>query len=205
LLSLSLRKRLSNTGRKLFTYKDITLKLYLQIVEEYNFRLLIIQGEFTDEECINAWEMILRESSTATNNLDYLNYFETLKAYAILINEYNFIKACLLKISLMIDYTCINYLCLLGYNINTSNSAAYARSIEKNARKSNNLMTKILTKQKELELYASETQGSLTNIEEILGNISEAIGRELDDTIKLARFNFYKNRILNKKPHGRTR
>jgi hypothetical protein len=84
------------------------------------------------------------------------------------------------------------------------NSAAYADSLADALTRSNNLVTQIEMKQKEMERFVSvEGFSKRVTYEELMANLNAALGFCVQDNITLAAFNEYQ-RILkkrNKKPN----
>jgi hypothetical protein len=159
---------------------------------------LIIEGVVSDIILYNNWEDILRKNSKANNNLEFLNHFEAAQKYTMLLSLYTTIKACLMKLTICPDVNIIEYLRTEGYHIDGSSVKAYMESIIAASNLSENLATKIQTKEKELKLYKieSDVSGSI-GFEEGLANLSFMIGFSIPDDITLAKYNEYK-RIIRK-------
>lgn len=148
-----------------------------------------------EEQCYEAWEKILQRHSRATGDYSYSRYTDTLRSYGDYIAQYQIIKACLLKLTLVKDQPTIDYLEVEGYPIDTTTDYTFARSLEDAFRKSNNLVTKILSKKKELEMFESkQKQGENFPLEEMqknLAQISSMLGFVIDDELLLSRYNEY--------------
>lgn len=184
-------------------YGDIKLRLYLDIASTQEYRKLLIKGFASDDECFEAWEGILKSSSKITGDLTYTNYFSLTKSYALLVAKYNIVKACLLKVSMVVDRVTVQYLSTLGYQIDMSSTLAYATTIDNAIRNSNNLITKIATKQKQLEKYLDK-QGETATIGKIVALTNAALNyRAIDVDVLLCEYNEYKEII--KKQNGRRR
>jgi hypothetical protein len=190
-----------NSTERWFTYDDITLRLYLEIAEGGDYKKLIKKGKYSSDECYAKWEDIIKQNGKHTNDFSYINYFQTVQQYANLIAEYNLVKALLFKV-LITDYkNVIEDVAMLvskGYNIDKSSQEKYNESIENAFKKSNNLVTKILAKQNELNQYAGNKETKAT-IGSMVANLNTAIGfKAADYSILLSEYNEYR-KIINKK------
>ena len=157
-----------------------------------NFRLLIKSGIATASACLFQWEKIIQDNEKARGNQEYTAFLKLYKAYNRLLNEFNAVKSHLLILCYMIDYEAVRYCRSKGYAISLDNSAAYADSIAKAMRKSDNLITKLTLKKNELlKMQRGEGGGKMQSFESLMANMSFELGYTLPDNITLARFNEY--------------
>lgn len=192
------KKAFSSTIGKFYTYDNIKLRLYMEISNGASLENLIIEGNVSEQVLYNNWEDILRKNSKANNNLEFLNHFEAAQKYTMLLSLYTTIKACLMKLTICPDVEVIKYLRTEGYYIDGSSVRAYTESIVAASNLSDNLATKIETKEKELRLYKVDNDvSSGSGFEEGLASLSYMIGFNIPDDVTLAKFNEYK-RIIRK-------
>lgn len=189
---------------ELYSYDNITLKLYTQIASGSSVKNLIIKGNPDSNQLAVAWEQIVKQNSQNNGTYQYNSYFQLLQTYELLVNEYNTIKAMLTKLSLKIDHDLIKELRRKGYNINaTVNSEVYATSLLNAGRKVENLVTKIKSKQTELnQMEAQDDRKSSLGFEELLANLSVGLGFNVDDSVTLARFNEFQKLLKKKMKNG---
>jgi hypothetical protein len=162
---------------------------------------MAVAGRPTDEQCFTAWEELLKKNSKATGNLSYLNYFNLVKSYALLIAKYNLVRACLLKLACVVDATTITLVTTQGYKIDVSSTKAYALSLDRAMRASGNLTTKITTKQKQMDAFHGSDDNAVS-IGKIVANTNAALKyRAIDIDVLLSEYNEY-SKLIKRMQHG---
>lgn len=201
---------------KLWSYGDISLRLFLDIAVNGNFEALIIKGRVSFEQCLERWEEIIQRNSEENSTFQYLTYLSLQKGYNTLLAHHTKAELLLIKASLVIDQDVIDELLEMGYKLNydlTSDQLKeienapdiqklfiekfhrtdnYARSIEIATRKAKTLVTKINMKKSELAKYNDDNKkGKPQSFEDIIANLEVSLGdgRNLPDDITLAKFN----------------
>jgi uncharacterized protein with NRDE domain len=199
-----LKKTLLSTTKTLLSYDTIKLRTYIEIANTGNLNTLIVRGKFSQSELIRAWEEIVKKNAEANQDANYDLYLDALKAYGAHMEEYNMVKAMLLCLKYFVDDEYIKALRELGYKIDTSGRQAYASSIIAAERRSDNLVTKIKTKYKELEkMTRRDVASEETTVGALVAQVSFGLGFNLAEDIGLAQFNEYKK--LLKEKYGRKR
>lgn len=191
----------STTETNFLTYDNILLKTYYQVASTGDYRLLRIKGKRNIQEEFEAWERIVKRNSELTGRFEFNSYIASYKQFNMLLALYNTVKACLIKSLFVVDDDVIKFLRLKGYRIDTSGKTKYAESLEAAMRKANNLTTKIKMKRNEL-LALSLGEKKLDDhhgLEDVLANISAALGFNVPDDITLARFNTFCKIIKQKR------
>jgi len=184
----------------LYGYSNILLLTYIEVAQTENLNLLIISGDATKKELSDRWnEIVIRNAQVNGVGID--DYEENLKTYAGLLADYETVRLSLLECMFVIDEDTLLYLASKGYRLDTSSASKYAESIQNCLQKSKNILTKLKTKFKQIQESSKDNQervSSKTTIEEILANISVALGFSVDPHVTLARFNEYK-KIVKKR------
>jgi hypothetical protein len=174
----------------------------MQIADSGNV-LLVAKNKARTEKCMEAWEEIVKRNAEENGSYEYQNYLDNLKQYYRLIAEHTLIKASLLKLTYKVDPELAKYLTSRGYVIRlgkrkASDSEAYANSIHAAIKKSDNLVTKIEMKRKEMT-NTTNMKGQVKNFESVMGNLISLLGFEVrGDELTLARYNEYKKFIKQK-------
>lgn len=173
----------------------------MQIADTGNV-LLVAIGKARPEKCAEAWEEIVRRNAEENGSYEYQNYMDNLREYYRLIAEHTLVKASLLKLTYKVDPQLARYLTSRGYVIRlgkqkASDSEAYANSIRSAISKSDNLVTKIKMKQKEMT-STTNLKGQVKSFESVMGNLIALLGFEVSANITLARYNEYKKFIKQK-------
>lgn len=175
------------------------------MAEGGDLNLLIKKGTATQDELHEVWEGIIRSSAKATSDLSYLNYFELAKVYAMFAAQYNLIRAHLMILCMEFKQESVNIVQQFGYKITgyqpgSINSEAYALSIQNAFTRTNNLLTKMMTKQKQMKEYVKDGDGGGNSFAKALANITAAIGVPMQSDITLAMYNEFK--IIAKQKHA---
>lgn len=182
----------------LYTYDDILLKLYIDIANTGDFLKLAKSGKASEQDCLTAWEQIIRRQEKVTGTNQYNSVLQLLKGYALLMNDHTVIRACLIHLlSAPIDWEVVQTLHAKGYEIDWGNKVV---SIQNSLRRNENLITKATMKQKELQriMQSREEKKESKGFEEILAVLNYQLGFNVNEDITLARYNEYQ-KILKKK------
>ena len=195
-------KKLNRTSKittaVLYTYDNILLTTYMEIAQTGNTNLLVITGTPTEKEIAEQWEKIVKRNSEV-NGLGIGAYFDNIKTYAKLLADYEMVKLSLMQLMFVVDDDTIAYLQSKGYRIDKSGAKAYSASIQSALLKCRNIITKLKTRYNQLAQANQDGEKvAKTSMEEVLANISVAIGFSVGMDVTLARFNEYK-RIVKKR------
>lgn len=200
----TLKRIFSNITGRYYSYETIPLKIYFAISNSGIYTLIYKGwGSPVLQDCSTAWESIVKVNAKENNNLEYGSYFDTVQAYGNILADYNIVKACLLKLAMKYSAEDHKILKDKGYHIDPTSNEAYAETIFAAMRKSDNLVTKLMSKQNELGMMSSGMEGQVVTFDKAVAEISYQLNFEVDDTITLARYNVYKKLIKEK--HGRRR
>lgn len=181
-----------NTTKSFIGYREIKLKLYIELVETSEYRKLLILGNATNEECADAWEQIVSQNDRVAGGYKYLNYLHLIKDYGTMLSQYLAIKATLTTLQFRVDEDDIDWLKRLGYLIKVDGSTdAYTESIRRADQRARNLLTRMGLKLNELEAGRERSDAVPSSFDYVMANISESLGREISDDITLARYNEY--------------
>jgi|SRR5690242_19183927 len=192
-------KRTKTLSGTLFGYDDITLKLYIEIAKTGDFLKLVKEGEVSPETCLEAWETLIKRQEKETGTNQYNAFFQLLKGYSILMNDHTTIRATLIIVALTRHYTVwdevkehYEYLNRKGYKIDTSSPEAIMDSVTAGLHKCENLVTKAVMKEKELQrMFEARGEGRSQGFEEVMAHLNFALGFTVPDTIKLSAYNEY--------------
>jgi hypothetical protein len=167
--------------------------MYLKVLETGDYMLLAIADDCTLDECFEQWEEIVKRTGDATGEGGYRSYFEKLKSYAKLVNDFNQIKINLTVLYFQIDIDCLVYLRKKGYKINTSSNEKYLQSLNDAMHRSDNIISKILSKHKEIQKAVGERKGSNKQMgfEEMMAHLKMNLEMQVSDDVTLARYNEY--------------
>lgn len=178
----------------LFTYDDILLRTYLEIVYTGEFRKLIKSGNVSDQQCLTAWEELVKRQGKASGTNQYSSYIQLLKGYAKLVNDHTVIRACLVYLMFApIRWDIIETLKLYNYPVEIKEGQIVVESLKAKLRAVENLITKAEMKRKEIERLFKNTDDKKEKkgFEEILAGLNFALGFNVDENITLARYNEY--------------
>ncbi len=189
-------------------YSDIKLKMFIDIANTRDYKKVLIKGFATLEQCEMAFEKIVEQNATANQDNTYRRYSQSLISYNKLLSELNVVKAYLIQLLFQVDTDVIRWLKGKNYIISTANSKEYELTIYANLRKSENLVTRLQMKVKEitnmLESHTSD-QTSPTTIGSLIASVSAELGFALDENLTLAEFNEYKRIIKSRNRDGKQR
>lgn len=161
---------------------------------------LVISGKATADECLQAWEEIIRLNSRALGDYQYDSYFQLLKGYALLIAEYTIVKSSFISLALEIEWERIVEVRKRGYVVDTSNNEMYCKSIVAGLRRVDNLITKATMKRNELEKEFGGN-GKLVQpvtYQAVLASLNVSLGFCVNENLTLSAFNEYKKIIKEK-------
>lgn len=176
--------------------------MFIDIADTGDYGKLIVEGSAATDETFEAWEKIIEESSKVNGNNGYRSYFDNIKHYNKLLRDFNLIKSALSILYFEVDTDLINFLKTKGYNINTSGRMAYENSLNASMLKSNNLITRIEMRYKEIIKATEQSKGSnqSASFESMMANLNYSLNLVETDNITLARYNEYMKiiRLKNK-------
>jgi hypothetical protein len=186
----------------LFGYDDILLRLYIEVAQTGDFRRLIKSGDCNDDECLSAWEQIVKKQEKVTGSNQYNSVMQLMKGYASLLNDHTVIRAALIySIQAPLNWEVLQVLKSKGYTIRTVDGKKTEETLEdlrNGLRRNENLITKATMNKKALERMFKEREEKgekQKGFEEIIANLNFALGFNVDESITLARYNEYQ-RIL---------
>lgn len=186
------------------TYDNIKLITYLHVTNTGDFNCLCLSNNASQEECFIAWENIIRRNGEVNGDMSYSQFFNKTASYAKLLDDYQLIKAILIRLHFVIDDGYIAFLRNKGYKINLTSGTEYRNSLMSSMRRCENILTKLAMRTNELVAIEKEAEKKSVSIEQILASISAGLGFEVKDDLTLARYNEYKKIIVAKnKQHGR--
>lgn len=175
----------------------------MEIAQTSNVDLLVISGMPTEKEIQDCWEIIVKRNSEQ-NGLRVDDHFDNIKTYGRLLHDYILVKLSLMQLMMVVDDDAIMFVESKGYKITTIGpnvNDAYRESIQAAMQKCKNIITKLKTRYNQIQQVQKgheEGKKVQSSIEEILANLSAAMGYSIDNYITLARYNEYKN-ILKRK------
>lgn len=209
-----LKTTLWRTTGVLLAYDNITLAKYLEVAASGNLGLLVVKGKFGNKELVAAWEAIVKRNADANEDSNYDLYLDNLKAYGEFVAEFNLVKAMLTQLCFEVDDDRIADLSELGYKIRKTkyvdgkeveSATAYQESIQAAQRKSENLITKINSKFKELQLASKASSVEAPTLGALLAQVSFGLGFNLPVDVTLSQFNEYKKLVKQKYDEQRNR
>lgn len=145
------------------------------------------------------WESIIEVNSDLTGQMEFSTYKDLLIGYGQLVAQYNIDKGLLMKLCFQVDDSTIEELRERGYVIDIAGAAVYAQTLADALIRSNNLVTRIEMKQKELERFHDSVNiERKVTYEELVAQLNAALGFSVNDNITLAAFNEYQ-KILKRR------
>lgn len=194
----------STTTKSYFVYSTIPLRIFVDISRSGNLELL---GKGTPEELKQAWEEIMKRNGKATGDHSYTIFLMNIKSFCAMMFEFIDIRSKIIKLHYVIDQDMIKALRRKGYNINTSaGQVAYNESLNNALSRSENIITRIQIKLKEMEKDNKKAESvgeDEFGFEEIVAQLNVNLGFNVDDTLTLARFNEYKKIIHKRNSNNR--
>jgi hypothetical protein len=194
-INFILRKNTKDSLGHFFTYDTIPLKLYFEIIDGGQFTLVNTRGRGTVEQCLDAWEGIIKRNAEATGSGTYMIWFKTMRSYWALYAKHAIVNASLLLLKIKVDRRTIADLKKYGYHIDTSNSNTYADSLIRVSNQAKNLTTQLRMKENELrkmnEQKAVDEAKDGNSFDSVMAWLCLGTGLNLSDTITLGRYNEY--------------
>lgn len=192
-LGLKLSPTTKDTSKTYFQYKDIPLKLFIEIASEGSFRKLVKSGKYNDVECLEQWELIVKENHEVTGSTQWSDQFYLMQGYEMLRIQHCIVRALLVKMRFDPDEGTYDELKRRGYQLNLTSKAAYKQSFKVADARCKNIVTKAAMKLKELERSkegSSKVKGR--TFDSVMVDLNMAIApQHEDDNITLARYNEY--------------
>lgn len=172
-------------------YKSLPLKKFFEICETKNLELLVVEGEFTQDELVEMWDSILETNAEVTNGADYGIYVDSLRKLNLALAEYNMVYGMLTVLSFQIDDEYLAFLKKKGYRIDTSKASTYAQTLTESFHRARLIVTKIkMAHNKLVKEYGGEEQDiEVAPFEYAVSTMSVAVGYHVPDDVTLARFN----------------
>lgn len=195
------KKSTKRSLENLYSYDDILLKTYFDISMDGNVTRLIKYGKADNQTLQDCWERLVKRNNEETGNFNYFIYKEGLEVYHNLLRVYHKVKTCLLKLSIRCDYKVIGMLAAEGYVIDKRVSH-YDESLYLASRKSDNLITKIQSKRKELAEFEKKDGGVPMTFEKALAKVSFGAKYQVQRDVTLSGYNELVKEIKNAKSHG---
>lgn len=192
-----------------YTYENIPLKIYCDIVNTGNYQL-VSNRKVEDHVAYDAWEKIVTENSIKSGMSDFELHMDLLKSYGKLLYDYIEVQSNLMSLLFYVDYNIINQLAEKGYRINTSSSKAYTESINAGLTKCKNLVSKIRSKEEKIKSKRSnDDKHANLSFSELIANLSFGIGSmgvtiPVDHNLTLASYNEYR-KLIKKKIEAQTK
>lgn len=156
-----------------------------------DYSLLCISGTCDADIAYDKYEAIIRKNGQMNGSLEFESYISNQIALARYIADYNTIKAMLARLLFVVDNDHIAFLKRKGYHINTSKASTYASSIVAAGRKADNLTSKIESKVKEIERKQGQNHGSPCTFDDVMADLTAALGFNVPEDITLSRYNGY--------------
>lgn len=185
-------------SKNYFTYGDIPLRLYYQILESKDFSLLCRKGKPSRLE--ERWEEIVKAVEKFNNSLWYFNHLDDLRDLRYIMSKYLIIKASLNLLLYKPNKTVVKELAEEhDVKIDMTNSATYALSLFNALQNVENFITKLNMKKNEMNLGEEDGEKkSKVTFDSVMANLSMNLGFVIPEDITLARFNEY-NKSLQEK------
>ena len=198
-----------------YTYEDILLSLYIGIARTGDFEKIVRSGKASIDKCIEAYEELVKRQQKESGNNQYDALLRLNKGYLITLNDYTTIRACLILVSinyLYVDWEYIKFLKSKGINIDLSTPERILETVKHALHKNEVLITKAVTKRKELEKIVSQSESNNEGpgFEQLIANLNYGLGFNVNEDITLVRYNEYQ-KILKAKTkatdqaHGRNK
>lgn len=206
-LVISRRNLLSGTKEDYYSYDTLPLKTFFDIIKTGDNGLLVrkIKPKLKDFIGLDErWEAIIKRHNEESGNLEFNNYFSNLQVYTGLLTEYIIVKACVLKLSIPpVDVDVVALLNSKGYAIDLTTPKNFRKSLTSADIRSNNLVTKIMSKQNELDSYRKIDGGKPVTFSKAIANLSMGLGFSVDRYLTLSEYNEFNQRI--KERNGRNK
>ena len=169
--------------------KDLPLKLFFEIAETGNIKLL---GNEIESVLVERWESIVIEYGKHDNN-ESIN--QVIEKSDMLYNQaalYCEIKGMLLYLVGSEKPEYVDRLNQLGYKIDNSSHETKIKSIQANDQRSNNISTRMQVIKSEIDNYSS---GKKASFDAVMAWLSSNLGFEPKEDITVLRYLEYKIQI----------
>lgn len=163
-----------------------------------DYSLLCISGNCDADVAYDKYEAIIRKNGQMNGSLEFESYLTNFTALVKYMADYQAIKAALGFLLYYVYDDYINFLNKKGYRINTDSASGYAKSITAAGRKADNLQSKIASKVKEMERKGSQNSGSPRTFDDVMAELTAAIGFSVPEEVTLARYNGYQRVIRDR-------
>ena len=207
-------KVFKNSAEVFWGYDDIILKLYIDIAKTGDVTKLVKRGNVSSEKCIEAWETLIKRQEKETGSNNFGAYFSLHKAYLSFCNDHETIRATLMLVWLsnkqtiakdgelvwvnLIRWEDLVWLKSKGHRVDLSSYKSMIQSIEAGLHKNENLVTKAVSKRKELDrmMAGKEQQGEQQSFEQVMALLNFAWPNPVSDDIKLSTYNEYQKILI---------
>ena len=202
-------KTTKNASVTFWDYDNILLRLYIHIAKTGEFFKLVRSGEADQVKCLELWEQLVKRQEKETGLNKYNTLLTMSKAYLTFYNDHKTIRASLIRVALMnrqtvdisngsliwinlMDVDDLNYLDRKGYSVDLSSYDKVIESVTARLRKCENLISKAVSKKKELEKMLEGGHGKEEGgFEQVMAQLNFALGFVVGEDVTLARFNEY--------------
>lgn len=182
--------------------------MYIDIANSGDVSKLVKSGQIDTEKCLEAWEELIKRQEKEIGSNHLSSYISLLKAYLIYANDHEVIRATLILIYHinrqeiakdgelvwvnLIDWKYIIWLKSKGHVIDMTSFESMTQSVNAALHKNENLITKAVSKRKELEKML-EGKGDSKPLEfvDVMAQLNFAWPNPVSDDISLAGYNSY--------------
>ncbi len=185
---------LSDSSGNFYNYRTLPLRTYFEIVESGNYRLVNPRGKGTVEQCMDAWESIIKTYSQESNTSEYYAWFRSMRNYWKLYAKHAVLAASIMLLKIRVDKKVVEDVRKMGYTIDTTNSASYKRSLEVLEPKIRTLHSQLKIRHNELaamevakEQELKETDGK-SSFDSVIALLSLSSGFNIPEDITLSRY-----------------
>jgi len=176
--------------------------LYITISESNNYQLICKHGKGNYDDCLEAWENIVKENSEANGDYEYMNYFNLIKVHRRLIVEQSLITAALIKLHFAVDRELVSFVNKRGYKISLTSTADYAESLEGAVRRLKNLKARITMKENEIISFQKVHKKEAGTFQKMVAQLTYYSKVAISETITLAMYNEMMKLVREQyKPH----
>ena len=169
--------------------KDLPLKLFFEIAETGNIKLL---GNDIESVLVERWESIVIEYGKHDNNESINQVIEKSDMLYTQAALYCEIKGMLLYLVGSEKSEYVDRLNQLGYKIDNSSHKTKIESIQVNDQRSNNISTRMQVIKSEIDNYSS---GKKASFDAVMAWLSSNLGFEPKEDITVLRYLEYKRQI----------
>ncbi len=195
---------------KYWHYDDITLKMFIHVVNNGDFKVLARSRFYDIDRCLKVWQGIMEDNAKVNGSNRMGVTADSLGSYVRYSATYVAINAMLTILQYEVNEKYIKRLTKEGYKIHMwdggmsqqENNSAYADSIKAAFSRLRNVTSKIESKKKEIALLTAESSGSENkklDFGEMLAAVSSRLGFQLNAGVLLSEYNGYIKVIKAKK------